>query len=212
MVIKENLYYPINSLPGQNDPTSFGIIMIPGSDGKGSNVYISPDPTNIAAVLYTEGSVLSRNDEGKFYYGGGKGEINELKNQLFWLGSIASKNTIAGTAQKKKPEGIDCHTNDSELDCAKRYDFDYLRRFTVSSSMDAIASGGNFSGGGNCKGGCSIPSSSKLPTVIKFNGSNIDKDKSELAPFFVKKDPGSLNSPPPGFTVIAGLESKQEIR
>ncbi len=192
--------------------SSFGIIMLPDDKGKGANVYIDPEPTNIKAILYTEGSVLSRNEKGHLYYGGEDGKAKELKNQLYWFGSIASRNTIAGTAQKKKPEGIDCHANDSELDCAKRYDFDYLRRFTVSDTYTKIANDGLFSGGGECKNGNCSAGNESLPPAIVLDENKIDKDKSELAPFFVKKDPASLTNPPPGFTVTTGLKSKQEIR
>ena len=130
-------------------------------------------------------------------------------------GSIASRNTIAGAGQEKVPEGIGCLPGDTRLNCAQRYDLDYLRRFTAViddiAGKSYIINSGKFSGGGKCPGGnCSYDG--LLPTIVTLIVDQIDETNSELAPFFIEQDPRTFNNPPPGFTVLVGLESIQEIR
>jgi len=217
--IKSNIVY----VPG----SSFGIIVIADTIGVGANTYISPDPTNISAVLYTEGSILSRSiktvsqDSIDFlYYGGAKGNIQDLANQLYWRGSFASRNTIAGAGQKKIPTGVKCLDSDTTFNCAQRYDMDYLRRFTVvidktsvPPNFTIIANNGKFSGGGSCNSSSGMCEIGGLPTVVELDSSgHIDELKSQLATVYVEKDSATLNNPPPGFSVTFGLESIQEIR
>ena len=224
LVIKDNLAYPASGKP------SFGIILIADKIGEGSNAFITPDPTNITAVLYAEGSLLSRSDDGKLYYGDpsspASGNVKDLKNQLYWRGSIASRNTIAGAGQKKKPEGITCLPGDTDFSCAQRYDLDYLRRFTPiidPTQGSIIANNGLFSGGGCCGADvtCGMPVGQcklgSLTSLVKLDTANskpnqIIESTSQLATVYVEKDPATVNNPPPGFTVTIGLESTQEIR
>ena len=228
VLIKSNITYD----PGE-PRSSLGIIVIAESIGKGANVYMSHVPTNMAGTLYTEGSLLSGAPD-ELYYGDGSGLIQNLSNQLYWQGSIASRNTIAGAGTKppKIPEGITCLPKDSALSCAQRYDFDYFRRFTavtddpVNPTKSQIASDGLFSGGGCCGAGCDPViadgtcqhGAGTLDTKIVLSGNQIliqDVDSnplSELAPFFIEKDPRTLSLPPPGFTISGGFESIQEIR
>jgi len=210
--IKSNIVY----VPG----SSFGIIVIADTVGVGANTYISPVPTNISAVLYTEGSILSMSNTGQLYYGGAPGDITDLANQLYWRGSFASRNTIAGAGQKKIPTGVKCLDADTTFSCAQRYDMDYLRRFTVvidntsvPPNFTTIASNGKFSGGGYCKPDGTCVMGGTRPSVVVLDGSNhIDELKSQLATVYVEKDSATLNNPPPGFSVTFGLESIQEIR
>ncbi|MCK5602416.1 hypothetical protein KAR91_11115, partial [Candidatus Pacearchaeota archaeon] len=220
--IKSNITYG-------NDNASLGIIVIAENIGEGANTYVSSVPTNIATTLYTEGSVISRPAEDSdlsdpkslVYYGGATGNVQDLGSQLYWQGSIASRNTIGGAGQEKVPEGISCLEGDARLNCAQRYDFDYLRRFTTVNKIEdgsviasQIANGGQFSGGGSCDDNITCITGS-LPSLITLTtGATgfIDEDNSELAPFFVEKDPRALNNPPPGFTLSGGLDSTQVIR
>lgn len=225
--IKSNIIYS-----GPN--ASLGIIVIAEEIGNGANTYISHVPTNIAATLYTEGSVISRpadstiasnlSDPALVYYGGGGGDVQDLGSQLYWQGSIASRNTIGGAGQEKVPDGIECLEGDARLNCAQRYDFDYLRRFTTVNKHDdsdhpeevtasLVANKGNFSGGGSCDNDTGTCTAGLLETLIALDGEGyIDEENSELAPFFVEKDSRVLNNPPPGFTISGGLDSTQEIR
>ncbi len=216
--IKSNIIYD----PDPDKPrSSLGIIVIAENIGEGANIYISPGPTNMVGTVYTEGSLLS-GAPGQLYYGGapGIGNVQDLSNQLYWRGSIASRNTIAGAglSPPKTPEGTVCLENgDTALSCAQRYDFDYLRRFTAvvkeapETAGSFIASDGLFSGGGSCAAGsCTL--GLLLPTTVVLAAGQIDVTESELAPFFIEKDPRTLSLPPPGFTLTGGFESIQEIR
>ena len=158
------------------------------------------------------------NVNGGVYYGGGTGNITELANQLYWRGSIASRNTIAGAGQQSKPEGVSCESADTLFTCAQRYDLDYLRRFTpvidsTNGNFTRIANNGLFSGGGSCDpatGRCSL---GLLPSVIKLDADqHINTATSQTATVYVEKDTATVNNPPPGFSIISGLESQQEIR
>ncbi len=216
--IDSNLYYDPD-----DTRASIGIIVIAENIGQGADVYVSPAVTNIVGTLYAEGSVLSGAPD-TLYYGGGSGNVQDLKNQLYWKGSIASRNTIGGTGQEpvRVPEGVECLDGDTDTSCAQRYDFDYMRRFTavVDGGESTVAGGGLFSGGGCCGTGCAPDiaegtcqyGQDYLPTLIKLDGGQIDEAESELAVFFVEKDPRTLNHPPPGFTLAGGFESIQDIR
>jgi len=195
-----------------NANSSLGIIVL----GSG-NVYIDPSPTNIVGLLYTEGSLLSSPDEGANLYYGAGANSNDLKNQLFWQGSIASKNTIGGAPNKIIPKGVSCSAwPDDAGNCAKAYDLDFIRRFTtITDSGETFAPAGyNYSGGGSCSTpetpsnrGCS---SGSLPTTITLSSGAINSVTSKsLDTFFIERD----NRPvPPGFSSSGGLTSSQEIR
>jgi len=217
VLIKSNLYYA-----STDTRASIGIIVIAENIGQGADVYISPAITNIVGTLYAEGSVLS-GAPGIVYYGGGGGNIQDLNNQLYWRGSLASRNTIGGTGQDpvRIPDGTTCEPGDTDLSCAQRYDFDYIRRFTpvVDAGTSTIVGGGLFSGGGCCGTGCDPDRAEGtcqlgplLPTTVVLDGNQIDEAESELAVFFVAPDPRTLSYPPPGFTVPKSFEFIQEIR
>ena len=218
--IKDNIAYSTDS---DAKRSSLGIIIIAGDTpetaiGKGSNLFISPEPTNLVGVAYVEGSLLSKDDNGYLFYGGADGSVQDLKNQLYWQGSIASRNTIAGAGIQKVPEGLTCLGGDTRVECAQRYDLDYLRRFTVSieagTGNTSIANNGLFSGGGSCASG-TCTTTGLLPSVVTLKGGNsgqIDKDQSELAPFFIEPDVRTTSNPPPGFTVAGEQGSVMEIR
>ncbi|MBI5422396.1 hypothetical protein HZA44_04655 [Candidatus Peregrinibacteria bacterium] len=202
--------------------SSLGLILIADEIGKGSNVYVSPEITNLVGTLYAEGSLISRNSSGQLYYGGSAGNVQELKNQLYWQGSIASRNTIGGAGIKKVPDGIACEPGDTQIECAQRYDLDYLRRFTAivdaTTGDSSIANDGKFSGGGCCGtvdcgasgGTCQLGT---LPSIVKLLGDGkINKDASELSTTYIEREPRAAANPPPGFTVSGGQETTQTIR
>ncbi len=231
LFIKNNIVYN-----PANPNSSLGLIVIAGEYDKAlvglqANVYLSPKPTNISAVLYTEGSLLSLAENyasgstnNFVYFGGGGADIKDLSNQLYWRGSIASRNTIAGATQEKYPVGITCLSGDRTFSCSQRYDLDYLRRFTIVTDIPSdtsfVANNGLFSGGGSCDatGDCTCAGdcNTTLPSLVELiqpNARNIvDEANSELSAVFVEIDSLSLNNPPPGFTISTGLESTQEIR
>jgi len=208
--IKNNIVYPAPADPN----TSFGIIVIQDSDGNGGNVYLDPAPTNIVGLLYTEGSLLSSPNGGTTLYYGGGGNAGDLKNQLYWQGSIASRNTIGGASTLVVPKNVDCSPWSDQAKCSQAYDLDFVRRFTTvnESGVEYAPATYLFSGGGSCTASpnpsCALGT---LPTTISLNGSNtIDKTASKsLDTFFIERD----NRPvPPGFSSSGGLTSSQEIR
>lgn len=210
--LKSNLSYK------NNLNNSLGMIVMEDEKGKGGNVYLDPTPTNMVGLLYAEGSLLSSKDSGKtFYYGAGS-DANDLKNQLFWQGSIVSSNTIGAGANKIIPTGVDCKPwNDDVASCALAYDLDFLRRFiTVHAEPEKIdfsPASYLFSGGGQCspgtadKPGCVLGG---LPTTISLKAGSIDVQTSKsIDTFFIEK----TNRPVPlGFSSGGGLSSSQEIR
>ena len=215
--IEENIIYPAPVPP--NDPnTSFGIIVIQDSDGNGGNVYLDHTPTNIVGLLYAEGSLFSRNAASGFFYYGGGGDAGDLKNQLFWQGSIATRNTIGGASTLVIPKGVDgeladCSSWDSDAACSQAYDLDFIRRFTTINESGVEYSPANylFSGGGECVDLPPITCNyGGLPTTVTLSGLTIDVASSKsLDTFFIERD----NRPvPPGFSSSGGLTSSQEIR
>ena len=212
LFIKNNIAYI--------DPdASFGMILLSKINDKGSNVYIHPYPTNIVGILYAEGSLMSMDDSEKLYYSGsGGGDALELKNQLYWQGNIASRNTIGGTVTRTVPDGISCAAG-TKINCAQRYDLDYIRRFTASEVL--IANGGKFSGGGCCNGNkcgyatdapCTNPQllPLPLPTTITLVDDKIDTSNSKSTDaFFIEPVTRIL---PSGFVITEGLESFETIR
>lgn len=192
-------------------------------DGEGGNVYLDPEPTNMVGLLYSEGSLLSRDLSEQFYYGAG-GDANDLINQLFWQGSIASRNTIGGAANKVVPDKVDCTSwDDNDIKCSQAYDLDFIRRFATvnEAGVEFTPAGYFFSGGGFCNDvapnpDCDLPvSAPPLPTTVTLLigapfSTSIDVAASKsLDTFFIERD----NRPaPPGFSSSGGLTSSQEIR
>ncbi|MFC1733479.1 hypothetical protein ACFL6I_24535 [candidate division KSB1 bacterium] len=230
ILVKNNIIYPATVAN-----SSLGIILIAENlsktdVGKAANFYITPDPTNIVGVLYAEGSIMSRTrDNSAFYYGGASGNVTELANQLYWLGSIASRNSIAGAGRQPEPlipagieEGVGCLSGDSSFNCAQRYDFDYLRRFTAvvaQTGESQIANDGKFSGGGCCELVCDAAlnegecKQGTIPSLVTIDANkHIVEADSELSPFFIQREPRTINNPPPGFTTSEAVESSQVIR
>jgi len=188
--------------------SSLGMIVFDDEGGIGGNVYLDPFPTNMAGLLYAEGSVLSSPDGSTLYYGEG-GNPTELNNQLYWQGKIASENTLGGAPNLVTPPGIICPNTIETLECAQRYDLDFLRRFATINSLappgDYSLNNGKFSGDGTCND--AIPECEYLgvlPTTIALNGSDlIDVGASKSAdPVFIEPDARPI---PLGFTKEIGL-------
>jgi len=204
---------------------SFGIIVLSDGHEDSANVFVRPNVTNVTGLLYSEGSILSQSDTGAYYYGPGAASTTELKNQLFWKGSIISRNSIGGAPSNTIPSGIsDCDNFVSGItvaQCAQLLDLDYVRRFIVSTAYDALNAvlggytpfGVKFAGGGTCvgqTGGCAITTQADSTITIKANGYiDLSPTASRLDPFFVEQD--NL-PPPPGFTAGGGFTSSREIR
>jgi hypothetical protein len=210
-----------NNILYNDDDNSLGIILLSDSSDNGANVYIHPNPTNLVGLLYAEGSILASPDAGNTFYYNGANSTADLKNQLYWQGSIASKNTIGGAANNNTPEDVDCSDWSDGQSCAQAYDLDFLRRFVTLTKDGLTYAPSNYiySGGGSCCSGgvceaeplvnpnCTNPS---LPSTISISSGAIDLINSKSTDtIFIERD----NRPvPPGFTSSGGLTSSQEIR
>ncbi len=78
-----------------------GIIVLKDSEGNKGNVFVDNAATDISAILFAEGSMLSVN--------GNKNPVifsrdNTLDNQLYWKGSVITDNTIGGNAKNECPK------------------------------------------------------------------------------------------------------------
>ena len=212
-----NLYVKDNLTYGGLNNNSLGLILLQNSQGKGGHFYIDPKPTNMVGLLYAEGSILSSPDGGNsFYYGGGANSA-ELRNQLYWQGSIASRNTIGGAPNKILPSGVDCTPWPDTESCSQAYDLDFTRRFAVIHSedenVDYAATGYLLSGGGTCTNPPGIScKNGPLPTTVDLSGPNSTIDilqSKSLDTFFIQRDNRLV---PAGFTNSSGLSSSSEIR
>jgi len=209
--LKSNLVY-------SDEESSLGIMTLQNENGEGGNVYIDPAPTNLVGLLYAEGSLLSSPDGGNtLYYGNGKDPI-ALKNQLYWQGSIVSRNSIGGSANNIRPAHVDCSQwNDDLSACSKAYDLDLLRRFSPIYNNDQkgyyTKSETLFSGGGNCiENDPPQCSQGPLPTTITLDNQTtlFDSGNSKsLDTLYIERD---NRATPLGFTNAGSFISSQEIR
>ena len=139
-----------------------------------------------------------------------------LKNQLYWQGSIASRNTIGGANNNVLPDNVSCAAWPDTPSCAQAYDLDFLRRFTTISQggLTFVPTGVHFSGDGECLTGTApnpnCVHGGSLPSTISLSGDSIDAAAStSLETMFIERD----NRPvPPGFSSKGGLTSSQVIR
>lgn len=213
LYIKSNLAYATAGTRG-----SLGFILLQADTAtsnmvsqtdRGANVFIDPTPTNIVGNLYAEGSLMSYNDGG-FFYGSNAAPVNALRNQLYWQGSIASRNTIGGGRLSTLPDGKGCTDGSRAQDCANRFDLDFIRRFAVVGDLPADP-GSLLSGGGSCAGGNCSPGT--LPTTISLAGARIDAGNSKSTDaFFIEKDALLDSNPPPGFATTGSTQSTRTIR
>ncbi|MCC7197815.1 hypothetical protein IT413_06530 [Candidatus Peregrinibacteria bacterium] len=156
--IDDNLY---NGAAVSSKPR-LGIIALKDFDtGKGGNVYIHPDVTDIQANIFTDGSVYSYdgnssniNSAGEPCWASEKTRHDTLINQLYIEGSIASQNTIGGAADVtptlgngKKASAAEGTYGGSSSTCspsgrsqARLYDLNFLRYYgLVFERLDAAS-------------------------------------------------------------------------
>ena len=103
-----NLYIKNNITYG--DGGSLGVIVLKDPITQaGGNVYIDPAVTSVVGAFYAEGSVLSAKDansnnliEENEIYDGFNTREGDLANQLYWNGSIVSRNTVGGRQIREK--------------------------------------------------------------------------------------------------------------
>lgn len=202
--IKSNLIYDAKK-------DSFGLILLRDDDSRlnpldqGGNLFIDPDITNISLALYAEGSVVSMNNASQYdEYSGTNCPTNgsggfcdrstELRNQLYWQGSLISQNTIGGSDMNppvcpSQFESDACN----DRDAARIFDLNYIRTFHALS-------GGKRAGGINSLG---LDSDLLLP--------NPPDGISNNHAFIIKYDSRIKTNPPPLFLSATTTGSGQVI-
>ncbi|MBI4127360.1 hypothetical protein HY463_01495 [Candidatus Peregrinibacteria bacterium] len=120
-----------------------GIVVLK-DDGKGGNVYISPDVTDLYANIFADGSVFNESDttsSGVPTWSSGDARTDALLNQLYIKGSIISRNTIGGASgSATSPYNLGDGTTSTSVTTAEEYDFNKFREFRLCYPLD---SGGN---------------------------------------------------------------------
>lgn len=101
-------------------------------NGVGGNIYIDPTVTDIHAILYAEKSLISYNGSIELWW---ETSDSALANQLYIKWSVFSENTL-GWAES--PYSCPFYINSTcNENTAKKYDFNYLRRYRLVTETDA---------------------------------------------------------------------------
>jgi hypothetical protein len=155
LYIRNNIYL--------DDDVNLGIIMLKSRDSnkwdQEGNIFIHPEVTNIEAVIYAEGSIMSAIDDSgdgviqeNEIFDGFTGNTTTFANQLLIKGSIVSQNTAGTSGDHIIPEGVwlpaewmleDCDTEGADCtetvlsNIAKRYDLSRIRSFIVGRKFDS---------------------------------------------------------------------------
>lgn len=100
----------------------------------GWNVFITPNVTNINAIIYADGGIVSANASGSPYTADSVARTSALLNALEIKWSIFTRNTIGGAILKSeagvanRPYILPGGTQTNSFDTAMIYDLNYLRR------------------------------------------------------------------------------------
>jgi len=219
--IKDNLVYP------DSDEASFGLIslfnLVNGTDYSG-HVYIHPDVTNLVGAYYVEGSVLpadhswrlpqspatpARNIPGAWF--------STLRNQLFWQGTVISRNTILQAGDPAWPRYDEplCLSTDrlgiSSANCPGYYfdatsnsglvggwkdnaieqDLAYLREYFQCLNPRELTNYSGYNFGGSCTFGDEWVADGQAAV-----------DAPSDAPVVIRYDNRIQGNPPPGFETL----------
>ncbi len=101
-----------------------------GYTGKG-NIYIMPNVSQINAIIYADGGLISVNASGVPYVQDSIERTQALKNQLFLNGSIFTRNTIGWGILAWGEYILPGWTKTQNFDIAMIYDLNYIRRANV---------------------------------------------------------------------------------
>ncbi|MDD2487536.1 MAG: hypothetical protein PHS92_04150 [Candidatus Gracilibacteria bacterium] len=139
IIIKGGNLYINSDMYYSNSSSDMLVIVVkrdPNHPENGGNVYINPNVTNLVGMIVADGSILN--------YDGSNLITNpdSLRRQLFIYGSIMTANSIGGyiPGNSKCPYGADKYNSCDEAQ-AKKYDFTYLRYFSLRKSTDKDSSG-----------------------------------------------------------------------
>ncbi|PID83952.1 hypothetical protein CSB09_03490 [Candidatus Gracilibacteria bacterium] len=112
-----------------------GIIVVTKKDQKKGNIYIKPDVTKIAAMIFADGSIESVDDTGAPFLKSDMIRTKALTKQLMIYGTILSRNTIGGAILGELGEKyvLPGSEDTDDLDAAVRYDLSFLRMYNYGS-------------------------------------------------------------------------------
>jgi len=100
------------------DPQSLLVVVVKKENGKGGDIIVNGNVTNLVGTYIADGSILHK-------------EHTPKHNQLLIYGSIFTNNTIGGSVNRTAcPFGV----SPCDTDAAKKYDLVRLREFTVIPS------------------------------------------------------------------------------
>jgi len=187
-----NLYIQSNMSYASND-SILGVIVQKDSAGNGGNLYIDPAITNLVGSYVIDGSIISYNGTTELGY---NANIDDLKNQLYLLGSITSENTIGGSKLNppKCPSLVTICSNPATMAEAQKYDLNYLRRYYLYNN--APFGNGKIIGNETCTS-VSCSTTSTLPQ--KFISTS---DELAQYPFIIEFNSNLLRVQPIGFESI----------
>lgn len=127
-----NIYITWNIRNTDNDAAILGMVAL-HKNGVGWNIYIDPTVTDIHANIYADRSMLNYSNGVEIP---GSEVDSALANQLYIYGSVFSENTIGGASDV---HDLSCPFYISDAcseSLAKKYDFNYLRRYILVSEID----------------------------------------------------------------------------
>lgn len=187
LYIKSDMYYVNNS--------TLGIVVQKDANGRGGNLYIDPNVTNIIGTYILDGSIRSSSNGSTPI---GVANIDMLKNQLHIFGSIVSHNTIGGSRDNPAKCPSILNISGCSAYIAQQYDLNFLRRYYLRNNKpfgDAkVIGGGRVSDLGNVTSG--------NPVLM----SKFIKTSEDLAryPVIIEYNPNILVNTPLGFEMYHG--------
>lgn len=202
--VRSNTYYQAG-----DKSSALGLVAIADASGKGGNVYIHEDVTNVVGAIYADRAVRSvwgALDASKIVdmanVGTGGTSLPHLNNQLLVYGTIISENTYGGglqngavsTAQPKCPYYF---SGTCDWAAARGFDLNFLRRYqlTLAGTVLVPANAGKVIGGGTCATATCTGFDTNLKSLFSTTGD-------ALAPFaqVYARDSRLSIDPPPLFS------------
>lgn len=117
-----------------------GLIALKDENGAGGNMYIAPEVTDLHAHIFLDGALHSYDGDsrptGIPTWDSDKRRIEILRNSLYLLGSLTSRNTI-GEADGSAPFELGDGTTTNSGAVAGEYDLNRMRRFRLCYEVDA---------------------------------------------------------------------------
>jgi hypothetical protein len=238
IVVDGNVYINSNIYKSSGDPHELGIIVLKSPSDFGlettGNIYVGPDVTNIQANMFADGSFFTIRDAGSSInaatglpnFFDESQRYDELANQLYIQGSLASQNTVGGATRSPAPIAGDGEllssaeggydSSPSGRSLARLYDLNFLRYYGYvferyqSTDPEVIAGTANVGDAVdvNRDGYITAEPNPIGDLVLRDDGKKADGlDADDTSAVYFEFDPPSPNLP--GFNVTEGAEVTQ---